>query len=219
MWADGPGSSFDDDSDEVVAIEPLPADAGLADRLVAARESASAVGSTETRSRAALYRALARAYDFARATANDPAGYAELLEDAGLKAQTRAPMTPVVKLVFGADYDKTRVTEFATVLTHAERHQIDAAGITPFIESFKGGIKGVVAAERALRRPAHKPDTWDTIARELRSRPPLAHVEIGEVAGEFVVLLARKADDGGFDVVAVDGDKALTDRAARRAAA
>ena len=32
-----------------------------------------------------------------------------------------APMTPVVKLVFGADYDKTRLTEYATALTHAQR--------------------------------------------------------------------------------------------------
>jgi hypothetical protein len=219
IWADGPGSNIADDDEDAAIAAPLPDDAALADRLDAARASALAVGSNESRSRAALYRALARAYDFARAAADDPASYAELLEDAGLKAQARAPMTPVVKLVFGADYDKTRVTEFAAVLSHAERHQIDAAGLPPFIESYKGGIKGVVAAERALRRPAHKPDAWEAIATELRRRPPLAHVEIGDIDGEFVVLLARKAKDGGFDVVAVDGDKVLTDRAGRRAAA
>ena len=30
-----------------------------------------------------------------------------------MKAQARAPMTPIVKLVFGIDYDKARLTEFA----------------------------------------------------------------------------------------------------------
>ena len=33
-------------------------------------------------------------------------------------------MTPVVKLVFGADYDKTRLTEYAAALTHAHRLEL-----------------------------------------------------------------------------------------------
>ena len=49
-----------------------------------------------------------------------PEDYAELLDDAGLKAQARAPMTPVVKLVFGVHYDKTRLTEFAAALVLGE---------------------------------------------------------------------------------------------------
>ena len=49
--------------------------------------------------------------------------YAELLEESGIKAQARAPMTPIVKLVFGIDYDKARLTEFAAALScgHAGR--------------------------------------------------------------------------------------------------
>ena len=51
----------------------------------------------------------------------NPQEYAELLEESGVKAQARAPMTPIVKLVFGIDYDKARLTEFAAALSYAQR--------------------------------------------------------------------------------------------------
>ena len=70
----------------------------------------------EGRTRAALYQALSLAYDFAVAADRSPEEYAELLEELGVKAQARAPMTPIVKLVFGIDYDKARLTEFAAAL-------------------------------------------------------------------------------------------------------
>ena len=69
-----------------------------------------------------------------------------------MKAQARAPMTPIVKLVFGADYDKTRLTEFAAALSYAEREAVVRAfPRTPrfkedIIQVFYNGIK-------------HKPDT------------------------------------------------------------
>jgi hypothetical protein len=55
--------------------------------------------------------------------------YAEILEDAGIKAQARAPMTPVAKLVFGAGYDKTRLTEFAAALSFARRQALPSGGM------------------------------------------------------------------------------------------
>ena len=78
-----------------------------------ARDCALEARDAGDRSRAALYRALGQAYDFALAAEDAPDDYAELLAEEGLKAQARAPMTPVAKLVFGAQYDKTRLTEFA----------------------------------------------------------------------------------------------------------
>src|SRR5258705_11360117 len=107
IWEDGPLAEADADADPEPAIE-LDPDAGLADRLSAARETAEAVKSADGRSRAALYRALSVAYDFAIAAQRCPEDYAELLEESGVKAQARAPMTPIVKLVFGIDYDKAR---------------------------------------------------------------------------------------------------------------
>ena len=222
IWADGPGSLFADDEDD--AIEPpeavLEEDAGLADRLFLARETAAAARTSDTRSRATLYRALGRAYEFARAAEAAPEDLAELIEDAGIKPQARAPMTPIVKLVFGADYDKTRVTEFAAVLAHAARIDVAPDALVEFLDAAPGGIKGVVAAERAARRPAAKLDLFAAIAAELRSRAPIARVAIDAGEGdEFVVLLGRRSAEGGVDVLAAIGnDRALAERVARKAA-
>ncbi|MFD1788067.1 hypothetical protein ACFSC3_10810 [Sphingomonas floccifaciens] len=222
VWADGPSAAFPAEDVDAATTEAVPADASLYDRLAFARTSAEAFAASEGRSRGALYQALGHAHGIAIAAANEPEALAEMLSDAGLKSQARAPMTPIAKLVFGAEYDKTRLTEFATVLTHAQRHEVAREGLVAYLESFPGGIKGVVGAERALRRkPAADATQWDDIAAQLRSRPPLAHVDIARAGdGEFVVLLARTDASGGLDVVAcVEGDKALTERAVRRAAA
>jgi len=118
---------YDQSFDGAVADEPpamadqLPEDAGLHDWLAAARELARTADVTEDRSRSALYLAVSRAYDFSLAAREAPEDYAELIAESGLAVQDRAPMTPVVKLVFGHDYDKTRLTEYAAVLTHAHR--------------------------------------------------------------------------------------------------
>ncbi len=224
VWADGPSAA----SESIVAEEaaaapdsPILVDASLADKLLLARESAAAARASDTRSRSALYRALARAYDFALAADADGEAYAELLADAGLTAQARAPMTPAVKLVFGADYDKTRITEFAAVLSHAKRVAVPQGGLDAFLDAAEGGIKGVVKAERAFRRPPARPDAFAQIAAELRSRTPLAHVDLAveiPADSEFVVLLARPARHG-LDIVAQVEDSPLTERLIRKAAA
>ncbi|WP_213979101.1 hypothetical protein [Sphingomonas sp. dw_22] len=213
VWADGPSADFD----APLELTIVDIDASLADRLVAARESVAAALASDTRSRAALYSALDRAYDFALAAEQDEEAYAELLADAGLTMQARAPMTPAVKLVFGSDYDKTRLTEFAAVLSFAKRRAIARGGLVAFLEIAEGGIKGVVKAERELRRPAPKPDAFAQAAQTLRTRAPLAHVSIDAGKGEFVVLLARAGGDG-LDIVARLEDSPLTERAIRQAA-
>ena len=150
--------SHDVDADELPDVE-LDDNAGLADRLWAARETADAVKAGEGRTRAALYRALSLAYDFALAAQQNSEEYAELLEESGVKAQARAPMTPIVKLVFGIDYDKARLTEFAAALSYALRQDIALGDFQDFIEKQPGGLKALVAAERQARRPEPKPDT------------------------------------------------------------
>ena len=143
-----------------------------------------------------------------------------MLADAGIAVQARAPMTAAAKLVFGADYDKTRLTEFAAVMSHARRHDIAEGGLDAFIGATEGGIKGIVKAERALRKPAPQPDLFDQVRAELRARPALAHVQMDAGAQEFVLLLARAGADGALDIVArIDDDAALANRALRKAAA
>lgn len=218
VWADGPSAGIDAADDQALA-ESEPD--SLTDQLMVARESAAAARTSDTRSRVALYRALGHAYDFALATERDRDGYLGLLKDSGLTLQARAPMTPPIKLVFGSEYDKTRVTEFAAVLSHARRNAIPLRGLRGFLENAEGGIKAIVKAEREHRRPAAKNDVFARAAAELRSRPSLAHVEIASdgVAGDFVVLLAR-AGEHGLDIVAkMEDDTALTQRVMRTAAA
>ena len=209
-----------DETQENEAPEPVAVDedAGLADRLWAARESAEVCKQADGRSRAALYRALAMAHDFAVAARRVPDDYAEILEDAGVKAQARAPMTPIVKLVFGADYDKTRLTEFAAALSHAERREVDFGGFLDFIESAEGGLKGLVAAERKARRPEQPvEDKAETGRARLRAATALALADL-PTNQEFALVVTRRNADGVHEVVALVSDEAMLDRALRRAA-
>jgi len=214
-WDDGPLADADE---EVRPVTSLSQDAGLADWLSAARETAEAVKSADGRSRAALYRALSLAYDFAIVAQRDPADYAELLEESGVKAQARAPMTPIVKLVFGVDYDKTRITEFASALSYAQRQDVALGGFEALIESQAGGLKALVAAERQARRPDAKPDTRVEKARSRLRTAPRLSLESLPGDEEFCLVLTRRGADGVHETVARVTDPALVERAIRRSA-
>ncbi|NJC05045.1 hypothetical protein GGQ97_000838 [Sphingomonas kaistensis] len=213
----------DDVLDLVDGIEPeaedappvLGEDAGLADRLSAARETVEVLKAADGRSRAALYRALSLAYDFAVASRRVPDDYAELLDDAGIKSQARAPMTPIVKLVFGADYDKARLTEFAAALAHAERCEVDFEGFLPFIEQFPGSLKGLVAAERDARRPDRRSDNRADKARVLlraANAQPLSALAGND---EFTLVLVRRDATGKVEPVCAVPDLNLLEKAFR----
>ena len=206
------------DEDELLLVE-VDEDAGLADRLCAARESAEVCKAADGRSRAALYRALALAYDFAVAARRVPEEYAEILDDAGVKAQARAPMTPIVKLVFGVEYDKTRLTEFASALSYAERQGIDIGGFEEFINTQSGGLKGLVAAERLARRPEPRPDTRLETGRERLRRA--AAQPLSALAGndEFSLVLVRRDPSGRVEPVSAVSDLTMLEKAIRKLAA
>jgi hypothetical protein len=125
-------------------------------------------------------------------------------------------MTPIVKLVFGVEHDKTRLTEYAAVLAYARRLGLAPGAVRDFLDTFEGGIKGVVKAERLARAPLAKvkPDPFAVLAE----RPTLASValETASSSGQYVVLLARVRDGEMLDIVAtMTDDSALTERAMR----
>ena len=222
VWEDGPLADAEESGEaEEAEGEPvieLDGEAGLADRLWAARESAEVCKQADGRSRVALYRALAMAYDFAVAAKRVPDDYAEILDDAGVKSQARAPMTPIVKLVFGIDYDKTRLTEFAAALSYAERENVDFGGFQDFLEQADGGLKGLVAAERKARRPDKPVEDKVEIAKAaLRAAPPIALAQL-PTNEEFALVLTRRNANGIHEVVELVADPAMLDRALRRAA-
>lgn len=205
------------------AVEPDAHEAaGLYDMLAEARELAQAARSSEDRSRTALYNAVSRAYDVSLAAAEAPEDFAELVEENGLTAQDRAPMTPVVKLVFGADYDKTRLTEYAAVLDHAHRKHIERGALSDFLTQADGGLKGVVQAERRLRREesGQVVEPVDAVraslAKKLRKLDPMPLDAIASDGAEFGVVMIRRLENGEIAVLGeVEDDIKLVEKVAR----
>ena len=208
---------------------PMPAfgqgDAGeegfaLADWLASARELARLAHSNEDRTRTALYAAIGRAWDFALAAQEAPDDYAELIADAGLTMHVRAPLTPLVTLVFGADYDKTRLTEYASALAHAQRLGLSRGELAPLLAEAPGGLKGVVAIERRLRRDeSGKPrrDSRAVLAGGLRALPARPIVDLPREGSEFALVLVRRWPAGEISLLGeVPEDPHLFERAARR---
>ncbi len=228
IWADGPtaghlesGSITGDNElmlDDYFAQADHEPDesSSLADWLTAARDSANSARDTDIRSRNALYKAIGRAYDLALIAQKNPDDYAELLADCGLPVQERAPMTPIVKLVFGVDYDKTRLTEFATALQYGDRNAVPVGGLAAILANHEGGLKGIITAERQARKVA-KGGHVTVAPTDPRQRLRAARVrDLSEFTGsgeEFVVLVARREADGSLAILgSVDGEAALTNK-------
>jgi hypothetical protein len=215
---------------EPQAAEPTPpeldpADMELGDWLASARELADAALTCEDRTRSTLYEAIGRAYDFSLAASERPEDFGELLADAGLSMQARAPMTPVVKLVFGLTYDKTRVTEYAAALSHARRLALPQGALGDFLRDAAGGLKGVVKAERALRREESgkaadaAKDPREVLAARLRDMPGIGIGEVEPYGSEFALMMIRRSKSGEIAILGeVPEDTALLERAAKKLA-
>lgn len=241
VWADGPDSGhFDDDAvpgfaalddaldihagAELVAVTDEDTtgpgdDAELADWLALARETAERALAADSRSRGALYQAVGKAWDFVLAAEQQPDAFAALLDDAGLKAQDRAPMTPVVKLVFGAAYDKTRLAEYACVLGHAKEERVGRGALAAYLDRYPGGLKGLVKDARARRKPSKESsDRPDEKLEALRRAHPALILEHDAGDAEFVVLIARAMPGGHIGIVAKAAeDPALVAKLAKKA--
>ena len=207
-------------ADGPTLTEPAPEDMELADLLASARDLAQVAIGSDDRTRQSLYAAVARAYDFCLAAAAAPEDFAEIIADAGLTVQERAPMIPVVKLVFGAAYDKTRLTEYATALAHGQRLGLGIGELAPKLAATPGGLKGVVAQERRLRREeagktaVPKTAPREALAKKLRLMEP---VDLNPQGAEFTVLIARRLPNGEVVVLGeLADDMALLERAAKR---
>ena len=242
VWADGPDSEYLDqdaapgfaaldesadpfpDADIVVDADEVSAepgdDAELADWLALARETAERAIAADSRSRGALYQAVGKAWDFALAAEEQPDAFAELLADAGLAAQERAPMTPVVKLVFGATYDKTRLAEYACVLGHAKDEGVGRGELGAYLDRYPGGLKGLVKDARARRKPESRGERPDEKLEALRRAHPALILEHDAGDAEFVVLIARAMPGGHIGIVAkAADDPALVAKLAKKAVA
>ncbi len=197
----------------------------LYDLLAECRTVAGDLVHVDSRTRNALYEALAKAFAFFDAAAAEPDAYQEILKGAGIKQQVRAPFTPVIKLVFGADYDKTRITEYATALCYVKREGRTSDNVKSFIASHEGGIKGCVKAERKARRAAkgnRTVDRLETAKERMRALAPLAAAQADWVAGEneFALALTRRSrETGRLEVIKIlDEKEAVLESILKRAA-
>lgn len=234
VWSDGPDTQAHEASSSFASLSgglidagdlgaiPFPQDdAELADRLADARCCAELATEANARGHAALYQAIGRAWAFAIAAKQSPDDYAELLDMSGIKASARAPMTPVVKLVFGADHDKTRLAEYAAVLTHASERDIPPEELPTVLSSAPGGLKGLLKDIRAARRKATDDGETRDPAQMLRTSDALAIIDLpqAESSGDYVALLARREADGRLAIIAhASGGDPATERLMRSAA-
>jgi hypothetical protein len=190
------------------AAEPEE-DRALADALKApleaCEEAVSQVAHLDSSSRDNLYNALAAALRLYEEASLNPAAYEALLAANRLKVQARAPFTPVLKLTFGRDYDKTRLTEYASALAYAVREGQTSETLGAFLRAQPGGIKGCVKAERAARRghkgtPAEERHKAAVAAMRAAEPHDLTSLESEE---EFCLVLARRKKGGGLEAVGV----------------
>ncbi|MEJ7927418.1 hypothetical protein WG908_11700 [Sphingobium sp. AN641] len=212
IWADGPtGEGFRpasmapaDETLDLAGMESPGPDAALADWLAFARDGAADACDSETRSHTALYRAVGLAYDFALATAEAPDDYAELLAQSGIKVQARSPMTAIVKLVFGATYDKTRITEYATALDHGWAAGMAQGSFAHYLENYAGGLKALVRDERALRRAERPaaPDRNPGARAALKAATAIDTAVVPTDADGLAVVVARREADGSLAIIA-----------------
>lgn len=235
VWADGPDAltlhdspSYDAETQPLdlaeIGAEILPGNEPepecLADWLASARDLAHIAHASEDRTRSALYAAIGRAWDFALAAEDAPEDYAELVADAGLTMQARAPLTPLVKLVFGADYDKTRIAEYTTALAHAQRLALGYGELSSYLASASGGLKGVVALERKLRREETgkaAPKQRTSMVESLRALDHKPIYALESEGAEFALVVVRRLADGSAVLLGeIADDQPMLERAARR---
>ena len=195
-----------------VSVE-ADADRSLTWCLEKAQQSAEFAKASEGRTRKALYAAIGEAYDLALAAVDAPDAYAKLIEAAGLTVQERAPMVPVIKLAFGKDYDRKRITEYAAVLAYARHHDVARGELTALLANAENGIKGIVAEMRRLRNgdaprsaPRMRRSTLKKL-RELRARP-MADLDLD--GQEFALVMVRRLESGEIVMVGEAMDSATT---------
>lgn len=201
-----PETPPEDHKGAVTATEEIPEEievSPLQDRMMECQALAMGQNPANNRSRKSLYRTLGALFDFQKAADKAPDEFQTILQSQGLKLQKRAPFTPALKLCFGQDFDKTRLTEYAAALCYARKYIQEGAELSAFIATINGGIKGCVKAERAERRVIRgkgQDDILEKSKKILKNMPIIGRLDVKEehlspeknTDTEFCLILARK---------------------------
>ena len=127
-----------------------------------------------------------------------------LLADCGIKVQARSPMTAIIKLVFGAAYDKTRITEYATALDHGWALGLGVGMLADHLSNYSGGLKALVRDERALRRAEAppRPDRRENARSAMKAAAAIDPQALATDADGLAIVVARRESDGTVVLVA-----------------
>jgi hypothetical protein len=197
---ESPEKKFEEDQEEELE-EELENEVPFFNILADGRTAADGVVHVNQRSRLSLYSVLAKAYALYEESQDDRDTYASILKATGIREQARAPFTPIIKLVFGKDFDKTRITEYAAALSYARRNGQTSETLEGFLTNQPGGIKGCVQSERISKRQDKGMAgdvVLETAKEKLRAEKPMASVKL-KLAGEeeFVLLIGRRGTSKG----------------------
>lgn len=113
-------------------------------------------------------------------------------------------MTAVAKLVFGADYEKTRLAEIALALEFALGQGMARGGLARHLAFYEGGLKGLVRDVRGARKagevlPARR---FERARRKLAKAAPLSSADIAVDAQGLGVAIVRREADGSLSFLA-----------------
>ncbi|QPC99148.1 hypothetical protein [Qipengyuania soli] len=209
---------------DIAPPEPVEkAQTPLETALHGARKQALVYHFVEARTRAALYEAIGKAYDFSLIARRFPVEYLRHVEDAGIEISDRARLVALAKLVFGKDYDKTRLSEIAAVISYCQREALKPGSVPQYIADTPGGIRHIVALERLLKNaeegaeaPAERTVPRQSIARKL-AKVEAHGLELLDGEGDEYVLVIARRDPAGSPCLLgeVPRDIGLLEKAAR----
>jgi hypothetical protein len=195
--------------------ETTPADrfeSDLTRSLKSCREMVSAWRGKETQSRAILYEALERTYQLHFEAQKEFGVYKALCATYGITIKPQAPFTALIRLVFGNNCDKTRVSEYAACLSYAKRIAQKPGALRALINATEGGVKGCAKAERAARHSDRNEgeNGLEHAKTALRQHTPLVKFNVeNSVTEEFFLLLGRRGPQSAneLEVIGVLNEK------------
>lgn len=128
----------------------------------------------------------------------------------GLKVQRNTTtLTMFVRFVFGND--RKRAHAYTYVLKAAISHNVTAENLAAYITA-EGGIEEIkrkmVVKEETLAKRAELAKAQEAVLAdlELAKAKPLATVKLGNIKGDYAVLVARPNVNGETDIIGVLGD-------------
>ena len=212
----------DPDEDDVAQSAAPDLDDELVNQLASARAAAAAATASAGRTRAALYRAIGLAHAFALAAQYRPEEYNAILVDAGVVAKAARATSTLVRLIFGADYDKTRIAEFASVLDQALFEELQPGALADHLLTYPGGIKAYVAKARARARGTPLTARPKRSSRARTALASAAAIDAGALSldgdGLGVAIVRREKDGSIAFVGSIDANDRLIDRVMSKAA-